>query len=247
MIYCFKACGQICMAPCKACEVFSGCCGNLCENLGKCVSDCVTGCENTCGAACGAICAGITKPLIRPLAGFWVLSMAFGIPVIWKNVTLMQGTTFTCDDGKYLTYAQTAFAVAHILFAFYIQHRLAKGVLEPEEAHLAPADEDLGKKAWELVLYDVGFCLYVPTFIASFGAGCWGFGVDCGNGNLQNILLVTFGILAGFYVTCWATVVAVCGLGKSALGSSKVKRGAARDVQMSTTPPGSLAPATPQP
>merc|ERR1712083_480257 len=104
--------------------------------------------------------------------------------------------------------------------------------------------KSLGRQAWDLVLYDIGFCLYVPTFIGSFCLGLYAAfqGQNSGDANcggyltMPSILLITFGILAGCYISCWTVVISVCGVAKSAFGKSNPR---ARDVQMAANAPSS--------
>lgn len=187
------------------------------------MTDTVFHCQRNCGAACGTFCAFLAIPFVRPLTGFWFLCVGLGIPTLVIGVqSALDSSSNACDQGKTLAWIQVALGAIHIIYVHYMQHRLAKNVLENNaEGAESP---DLAHTAMEVVLYDPVFCLYTPTWIASFCIGIWGLTSDsvaCINKS-PSWLLIVFGVLSAMYGCVWGAAVSVCGLAKSAFGKSRV-------------------------
>jgi len=230
MIYVCKGCFCVCGLPFKICDWLCKTCG---EAIGKCCTGCLdymdrclTGCARIFGRGCGAFCSCILAPLMRPLAGYFVLSMLFGLPLIYVGANIVLVEKDTCRASQNLGICCIAFGLAHVLFAPYIQIRLTRGMWnDEEEAHGA----ELVQRAWTIMLYDIGFCLYTPVFLASFGSSFWALfwirmSFTCSGG--AGLLLFFYGILALMYLAMWTCVVTCCGIPFQAF------RGKARSPQM---------------
>jgi len=86
--------------------------------------------------------------------------------------------------------ADAALAVVNLGMALYLQNRLVHGLqpgilnthgTEPPAVASGQAQQNLSSKelmarAGQVVLYDVGFCIYVFVFFGAFGLQCAGFG-----------------------------------------------------------------------
>mmetsp|Transcript_31556 Transcript_31556/g.57997 ORF Transcript_31556/g.57997 Transcript_31556/m.57997 type:complete len:295 (+) Transcript_31556:77-961(+) len=139
MIYCFKACA----APCIVC-------GKMCEGCSKCMDEVCEGCT----------CSFITD---RPLGWYIFLCLVNLIPVVLLGGV---GAIDDCDDapGAAVSAGSAVLALLHLGFAFYFQCRLIRGLESVE----APTAEELSKRAGDILLYDVGFCVYAIIFLMAF-------------------------------------------------------------------------------
>jgi len=253
MIHIFNACGAICTLPCKACTGLCtccregcgsvcSCCGKTCTEMGTCVgkacesceeglSSAVSCCSSTCGTCCGSLCSVLSAPLRKPLAGYFVLAVMFGIPLIVTGASgLSRVGPAECGGLQALSIGYIVFGVLHILFTLHVQERLSASAVLEEEAPASAGSEGgagLARRAWRVMLYDVGFALYLLTAIASFVFGIWAFfkSMDCLTSGplMASVLLIVFGPVSVAYAGCWAATVCCCGLGDRALGRRRPK------------------------
>lgn len=134
MIYFFKGCAQVCLAPFKVCG--EGC---------KC-------------------CEEFFKPILdSPLGCFVVLTwLAMLIDCICGALGLVSGG---CGQIKIYSMGLIVFAVIHAVGAYYLQRRLVANLQKSGSTATGTA---LAKEAGRIFLYDVGFCIYMILFVASF-------------------------------------------------------------------------------
>jgi hypothetical protein len=183
MIYCFKGCGEACK-----------CCGKACEEFGRC-------CNEVCGPCC--------KVLERPLGGYVLLTAIVNFLVlVCAGIGLADKDVPDCDQPVLaMCGGNVVLAILHAGFAIYLQQRLVAGMASDRSMDLQ--SRDLMKRAGEIVLYDVGFCIYIFIFIGSFGLNCVGIAwvSDC---SLETpmpmvsaalLLLYAFGV--GFFMVLW--------------------------------------------
>lgn len=203
MIYCFKGCGSACSS-----------CGKACDELGKC-------CKEVCGPCC--------KVLERPLGGYVLLTAIVNcFVVLCAGIGTVNKDVSDCDQPVMaLCAGNVVLGIAHAAFAFYLQYRLVSGMASDRAADLQ--SHDLMKRAGEIVLYDVGFCLYIFVFIGSFGFNCVGIAwvSDCALEATQPFPLLScvFLILYAIGVCCFM-VLWYCALACDAcLGGQKAKSG----------------------
>lgn len=119
-------------------------------------------------------------------------------------------------------------AAFHIFFAVYIQWKLIKTIAEDTDGNQNMA---MATRMWNIVLYDVVFCIYVPVAGFSF---VWGFiqpgyasecvreGLDGGNWAwFMGVVFVTYGLAAVSYLCCWTCVVSTCGITQGSFQSAR--------------------------
>lgn len=180
---------------CKGCDGVCKGCSKGCDECGKC-----------CNEACGPCC----KVLERPLGGYVLLTaianfIVFGCAVVGG----INKTVQDCKDNPVmlLCFANAAIAVIHICFGFYLQARLVSG-LEKSGA-VATSSKELLNQAGHIMLYDVGFCLYVFVFIGSFGLNCIGMSwiSGCEPGTplpyAASLILILFAVGIVFFAWFW--------------------------------------------
>lgn len=226
MLYVFQGCQAICWAPCRACDGLGRCCGEACGSCNRFLSGCLESCSASFGTCCSTACALVTWPLTKPLGGFFVLSLLFGVPIISYGVAgLTSGATQPQGcDMEILSGWQLALGAVHILSVLYIQCRLSSGLADDSEVMEQGTRAGLAQRAAQVVLYDIGFCLYIPLFAFSFGFGIWGISKSwaCTSWGTMwaSILLVTYGCCATAYLVCWICIVSCCGLAQNVCGST---------------------------
>lgn len=121
-----------------------------------------------------------------------------------------------------------ALAAFHIFFAVYIQWKLIKTIAEDSDGNQNMA---MATRMWNIVLYDVVFCIYTPVAAFSF---VWGFiqpgyasdcvheGLDGGNWAwFMGVVFVTYGMAAVSYLCCWTCVVSTCGITQGSFQSAR--------------------------
>jgi len=188
MIYIFKGCGEICKLPCTICQ-------GLCKGFDKV-------CKG-CSEAFGEICAPISQVCDKPLGGYVILT--------WLTMAVALGCSvggFSCEgsQAKLLCIVDIGISLVHAGFAYYLQWRLVTGL---EKKGKSEGDhKQIVKEAWEVIKYDVGFCLYFFVFIGAFAFNCQGlqWGQDCGSTSLAYAaagVMIAYGIGASCYAFCW--------------------------------------------
>mmetsp|Transcript_93766 Transcript_93766/g.205214 ORF Transcript_93766/g.205214 Transcript_93766/m.205214 type:complete len:227 (-) Transcript_93766:472-1152(-) len=194
MIY---ICKGLCL-PCKACDA-------ACQGLFKGIEEFCAGISNIFGP--------ITN---NPLGGYVI-----GTWVVMAGVLFGSGYSLSqvdCDEPKVPCIANCGLALIHIAFAFYIQRRLV-GALTKEPTTMT--HNEIAAKAREVMMYDVGFCLYFFVFIGSFGYNCSVFDAlsEC-EGTGPAWTAAAFMLLYGFgvwnYALCWYGCQCCCGTFESA-------------------------------
>lgn len=210
----------------RACEAFGWhtvrCCHSTCNCLEACYDGFLDFWQRTCGACCSNACTLAMSPLKKPLAGYIVLALILGIPVVAFGIADLSHGDEKCWR---ISSCFIALGILHIASALYLQERLSQGLTNDDSSHLMEegASESLATRALNVMMYDVGFCMYMPLSLFSFCLGCWAAGQtsDCivwPGPFVSSILLVVFGCCASMYMTCWACIVSCCGFGRHVIG-----------------------------
>lgn len=135
---------------------------------------CFQGCEQAC-KECEPLCRAID----RPLGGYVLLATVLNVPAaLLATIGVLSAEVRACNNLSLLCIADAALGVGHTVFAFYLQRRLTLGLDNPGLAsgsQQTPSSRELMKSAGQIVLYDVGFCIYVIVFAAAFFLNLIGF------------------------------------------------------------------------
>eukprot|EP00440_Ansanella_granifera_P051508 gb/GFBE01055842.1/.p1 GENE.gb/GFBE01055842.1/~~gb/GFBE01055842.1/.p1 ORF type:complete len:337 (+),score=59.44 gb/GFBE01055842.1/:1-1011(+) len=207
MYYVCKGCTDACAGCGKACDESCKCCNGACKQCSKCMDD-----------TCGKCCDPITKVLERPLGTLVVLAWIFNIPsAILLGVTFADGEVRACEVRSMVVYCgvNIFFALVHAGFAIYMQSRLVQG-LEQAQGGMThePTPKELMERMWHIILYDVGFCIYIIIFLGSFGFNCYALGwpSNCGAGAMPSLaggllifyafVVVNFGLMYWCMLAC---------------------------------------------
>lgn len=176
MIYICQAPGQCCKALDKACTECSKALGPICKPVSQCIE---------------FVCTPITKVLDRPFGFFVIFAALINIPAaVVAALGVVDPEVADCEKHPLVIFCivDIVLAVMHIAMALYIQYRLSfglqEGVLNAKtpmpgaqqtfQQAVNPGQEqelstrDLMQRAGEIIMYDVGFCLYVFAFIGAF-------------------------------------------------------------------------------
>eukprot|EP00746_Dinoflagellata_sp_MGD_P007779 gnl/MRDRNA2_/MRDRNA2_115468_c0_seq1.p1 gnl/MRDRNA2_/MRDRNA2_115468_c0~~gnl/MRDRNA2_/MRDRNA2_115468_c0_seq1.p1 ORF type:complete len:320 (-),score=57.03 gnl/MRDRNA2_/MRDRNA2_115468_c0_seq1:108-1067(-) len=126
------------------------------------------GCQNSCracGKACDHTCAPCLRVLDRPLGWYVAFSGIMNILVLaFAALALTDPSVKECSSPVFLfVLVDAGLAVLNIIFAFHAQNRLMNGMSDADLNQLTAGD--IMARAWHLIVYDVGFCLYFFTFI----------------------------------------------------------------------------------
>jgi len=157
------------------------------------------------------VCEGCTCSFItdRPLGWYIFLCLVNLIPVVLLGGV---GAIDDCDDapGAAVSAGSAVLALLHLGFAFYFQCRLIRGLESVE----APTAEELSKRAGDILLYDVGFCVYAIIFLMAFFFNCYAAAasLQCSNaaGTLAAILSILFAFLAFAFMILWFCCLHCC-------------------------------------
>jgi len=191
------------------------------------------GCDGIC-KGCGKTCEEVCKPcsyvLDRPLGGFVLLALLLNIPAAaCAGVSVIDEQVRDCEDPlMVLCGINVILAIIHCIFSFYLQYKLVYGLSDTKltagTAGAPPAggfltSKQLMDRMGVVMLYDIGFCLYIFVFIASFGLNVVGPGlvscrVDSALPSIAGSLLVLFAaltVLFGFLWYCALTFDDCCG------------------------------------
>mmetsp|Transcript_124019 Transcript_124019/g.246965 ORF Transcript_124019/g.246965 Transcript_124019/m.246965 type:complete len:315 (-) Transcript_124019:48-992(-) len=204
MIYLFEAC---CQYPCRAIDGACNACSKSCDGLCK---------------FCGRICSPINAILDRPLGGYVLLSSICTILAAILAVIGLIDTKLRACGLTVLCLANIVLGPAHACFGVYLQQKLLHGLRNPGslnsisvEGSEKPSDEqptsrELLSRAGQILLYDVGFCIYFFVFVGSFVLNCVGLSWtnDCHGGagstaGLAALLMVLFAIFAVGFTFLW--------------------------------------------
>eukprot|EP00401_Gymnodinium_catenatum_P069812 CAMPEP_0117522418 /NCGR_PEP_ID=MMETSP0784-20121206/34196_1 /TAXON_ID=39447 /ORGANISM="" /LENGTH=156 /DNA_ID=CAMNT_0005318487 /DNA_START=210 /DNA_END=680 /DNA_ORIENTATION=- len=139
----------------------------------------------------------------------------------------------SCDNPKMFCLIQIVLAAIHAIFALYIQRRLCNAV--GKDVYSRMTFSEVAAKTTEIMMYDIGFCVYVMVFAGAFFYTCYGLSGlgDCsGTGPAWSSaalhVIYIFGVF--HYALCWYFCQSCCGAGESAVaqltGSKPQKVGA---------------------
>eukprot|EP00747_Dinoflagellata_sp_TGD_P032610 gnl/TRDRNA2_/TRDRNA2_136097_c0_seq1.p1 gnl/TRDRNA2_/TRDRNA2_136097_c0~~gnl/TRDRNA2_/TRDRNA2_136097_c0_seq1.p1 ORF type:complete len:313 (+),score=33.79 gnl/TRDRNA2_/TRDRNA2_136097_c0_seq1:87-941(+) len=114
-----------------------------------------------------------------------------------------------CEAAPVMVFclADCVFSVLHVLFAFYLQNRLVQA-FRRDDMQVQATPAQLMSQAGHIVLYDIGFCLYLFAFVGSFGFNCLGlkWTSDCPGTSMPYIagfLLILYAIGAVNFAFMW--------------------------------------------
>jgi len=183
----------------------------ICKGCGDGCRGCCKVCDDSC-KGCSQIFDPICKVLDRPLGGYVFMTWLFNIPVaILCLVSLLNSKVTACSAKPLTIYliVDLILAVSHAGFALYFQLRLVKGLQTVSQDSHHPASEQLMKRAWDIVLYDFGFCIYIFVFIASFGFNVYAisWASACNTGTpmpfMAGLLLILFAFIGVNFAILW--------------------------------------------
>ncbi|CAK0846516.1 unnamed protein product, partial [Prorocentrum cordatum] len=170
-------------------------------------------CTNGCGKAVGAVCNPLCRVLDRPLGSYAFLTGAVNALSCLLAI-LSLGDDMRCSSGEsaanLFAMMNVAASIVHAGFALYLQQRLVRGLQRNAAlGNHGSTARQLMKEAGDIVLYDVGFCLYVFFFVAAFFVQFWGFSVlggcrDAGTAWGSATLQVLFCLGAVAFGFCWS-------------------------------------------
>jgi len=159
-------------------------------------------------------CAPLAQVCDRPLGAYVVMTWFFSIPAAgMAGASLLNAKVKACTVAPLLVsnVANVGLAFVHAAFAVYLQQRLVQLLRKTggEAADQDPSPADLMRRAWDIVLYDVGFCIYIVVFVGSFGFNCYAMSWPgrCNAGTplpfFASLLLVLFAFAAGYFALMW--------------------------------------------
>eukprot|EP00930_Biecheleria_cincta_P102386 TRINITY_DN94101_c0_g1_i1.p1 TRINITY_DN94101_c0_g1~~TRINITY_DN94101_c0_g1_i1.p1 ORF type:complete len:342 (+),score=50.72 TRINITY_DN94101_c0_g1_i1:57-1082(+) len=195
---------------CKACD-------DGCKGCSKGCSQCCKACDDVCGGCTKCMnqaCAPVAQVCDRPLGSYVVMTWIFSIPAAgMAGASLVNAGVKACTVVPLMVsnVANVGLALVHAAFAIYLQQRLVHLLRQAggEAADQDPSAKDLMRRAWDIVLYDVGFCIYVVIFVGSFGFNCYAMSWPgrCNVGTplpfFASLLLVLFAFAAGYFALMW--------------------------------------------
>jgi len=195
MIYICKGCSEVCKAPCKACDFVCTGCSKACNGACK-------GCSKACDSV-GKACNDLWSPIINGPLGCFVIST--WVCMLLAGLCGAAGASSAkCSDAQMVCGAAVGMAVLHACFVFYLQRRIISGL---KAKGVSPSsNKDLASEAGQIILYDVGFCLYIFAFFGCFGFCFYGLMLlSCGGGLGYAAvgLLIFFHMTAPGYGMCW--------------------------------------------
>jgi len=194
MIHCFNA-GQ------KCCSGLCDLCGNVCQTCAHCSADLCGGCEQTCKNCCRPIVA-ITS---RPLGCFVIIAAVLNIPAAAVALSSLSNPAIQECEVRNFCYGAVGIALMNVAFSLYLQWRLDLSIRSGNEQ----GARALIQEATQIVLYDVGFCIYVIVFVFSVVFSFMGIGwsSDCparDSGPLwAAVFLLLFAFWTGMFSCCW--------------------------------------------
>lgn len=209
MIHVFNVC---CKYPCEACD-------GACKGCSKCA-------QEVCGG-CGQLCEPCSRVLDRPLGSYVVMTGCLNLPAcLFAVIGIADREVRACSASPMTIFCLTnvVLGILHSGFALYLQQRLVSGMqsqtfMGQQAAELGAADpnhmptsKELMKRAGNILLYDIGFCVYVFVFVGSFGFNCAGMGwaADCPGASLPGLsagLMLFFAFLAvGFFILWYCSL-----------------------------------------
>jgi len=168
----------------------------------------------------GYLCYPLTWVLDRPLGVYVILATAITMPAALCGFAAVGNKDLQdCTNSGATTYCLLAgfLGLIHTTFSFYIQSRLVHGLAHQEllksdgdrDPNKPVNADDLIKEAGHIVLYDVGFCLYLFVFVGSFFYSCSAPSTldECEPGvptaaNAAAGLLIFFAIFVGCFGSC---------------------------------------------
>ncbi|CAK0895822.1 unnamed protein product [Prorocentrum cordatum] len=144
-------------------------------------------CSRQCSRTFGALCDPLRRVLDRPLGSYAFATGAVNLLSGLLSILSLVGD-MNCSGGdssaKLYAMMNVGACIMHVGFALYLQQKLVAGLQRNAAlGHQGSTARQLMKEAGDIVLYDVGFCIYVFLFIAAFALQFWGLSVL---GNCRN-------------------------------------------------------------
>jgi len=237
MIYLFQGCGGICRCLGSACKSFNETMSGIFSNWDKMLENMCHCCAGVCGGlvrgcdamvdglrdGCGQTCQIFLAPISQPLGGYVMLSLLLaGTGLFIVGTSLLKGLTGKCATLGTPANIIAVLCVIHIVFPFHLQRQLVNG-LRKEQEEVLPShgrSSSLQKTFRNIIIYDIGFCFFVPAFIFTFVYSFVCIGASLSNGDCaeaQSVLvgswlLLTLCFVSVPYMCCWGVLVSICGL-----------------------------------
>mmetsp|Transcript_36224 Transcript_36224/g.91165 ORF Transcript_36224/g.91165 Transcript_36224/m.91165 type:complete len:405 (-) Transcript_36224:66-1280(-) len=215
----------ICTAPCEGCN-------RACGKLGKCCSKL----ERICGSCSWFFCSWFDRPLggLILIATTMTVSAAVVAGVSLGDEKVRRGSA--CDDywlePLWFCCVDVALAVVHISFLVYFQQRLlfrlqGEALEEESPQQVAGAKkqqppermpQELLQRAFTIIAYDFGFCVYVFVFLFSLMANIFGLvsSLECLHDaddtllpRVAAVLYIAFAIVAVCFLVLWLFALSV--------------------------------------
>lgn len=188
------------------------------------------GCDQSC-KECRECCKPCCDVLDKPLGGYVLLASLLMLPAaICGGLGAIHPHVRDCSEAPLMALCavNVMLGVIHILFAFYVQRRLIRGLngfddiqglhgssQRPQQAGEQVNAKELMQNAGNVVLYDIGFCIYVFVFMGSFFFNLVGLSwpsscvpLDTSMPTISALLLVVFGIFAFGFAVLWYSALA---------------------------------------
>eukprot|EP00931_Biecheleriopsis_adriatica_P071157 TRINITY_DN45010_c0_g1_i1.p1 TRINITY_DN45010_c0_g1~~TRINITY_DN45010_c0_g1_i1.p1 ORF type:complete len:308 (-),score=18.49 TRINITY_DN45010_c0_g1_i1:32-955(-) len=195
MIHIYRACSQACEVSSRACTTCTESCrqagGAVCQVCGSVCQGCTINLLN-----CLPCIIDLDRPLMWHSSLTWLLNAAV---LMCACVSLADPSKMRClpvsgarNPLHNLLTVDLVLAASHILFSIYLTSRLtARLDLDdsrppPERPTAAPGEDlsamgnrlpgprDVLSEVLRLLLYDVGFCLYIVLYVFCFAWNCMG-------------------------------------------------------------------------
>lgn len=172
------------------------------------------GCGQVCVGPCKC-CAEICKkigqffrPVLEKPLGTYVVATWVALLFIATPLGVLGMLSGGCSDVKMKGIICIICSVIHSCVAYYIQWRIVQNLAKGGGAF---SGQQAAQEAGKLILYDVGFCIYMIFYFGGFGAACWSMSADCDYGVdavslftfLSALCLVIWGVGAFNYALCW--------------------------------------------
>mmetsp|Transcript_121880 Transcript_121880/g.235091 ORF Transcript_121880/g.235091 Transcript_121880/m.235091 type:complete len:215 (-) Transcript_121880:13-657(-) len=172
------------------------------------------GCGQVCAAPC-KICDGCCKaisdcfgPILQKPLGHYVVGTWIALLFVATPLGVLGVLSGGCNDVKITSIILIGLAVMHSFMAYYTQMRIHQNVCKSGSAFSGQA---VAKEASKLMMYDIGFCIYVFVFVGSWGYACFALSTGCDVGTddkammtfLSALVLIIWGVCAVQYAICW--------------------------------------------
>eukprot|EP00429_Kryptoperidinium_foliaceum_P098456 CAMPEP_0176237024 /NCGR_PEP_ID=MMETSP0121_2-20121125/27638_1 /TAXON_ID=160619 /ORGANISM="Kryptoperidinium foliaceum, Strain CCMP 1326" /LENGTH=187 /DNA_ID=CAMNT_0017576459 /DNA_START=183 /DNA_END=746 /DNA_ORIENTATION=- len=137
-------------------------------------------------------------PLGPYVIGTWIVAL---LVAICGGLGFMSAD---CDEAVIACGILIGIGVVHACFAYYLQRQIVSGIMK--RGQQPTNSKELAREAGNILLYDVGFCLYIFFFFGAWGWCFYSFAMmSCGAGAgfAAAGILIFFGFMSTFYMFGW--------------------------------------------